>query len=79
MPTSDWSFDSYRLDLENECLWRGTKLVPLRPKPFALLRYLVAHAGRLVTKAELLRALWPETRVSAEVLKGYIHELRTVL
>jgi DNA-binding winged helix-turn-helix (wHTH) protein/tetratricopeptide (TPR) repeat protein len=72
-------FGSYRLDPVNERLWRGTKLVPLRPKPFALLRYLVAHAGRLVTKAELLRALWPETRVSAEVLKGYIHELRTVL
>src|SRR5262245_37723784 len=38
-----------------------------------------AHAGRLVAKAELLYAVWPDTVVSTEVLKGYIHDLRTVL
>src|SRR5262245_26792646 len=80
MPAATYlCFGSYRLDLANECLWRGTQRVPLRPKPFAVLRYLVEHAGRLVTKGELLQAVWPETVVSAEVLKGYIHDLRTVL
>jgi DNA-binding winged helix-turn-helix (wHTH) protein/predicted ATPase len=80
MPAATYlCFGSYRLDLENECLWRGTQVVPLRPKPFAVLRYLVEHAGRLVAKAELLHAVWPETVVSTEVLKGYIHDLRTVL
>src|SRR5262245_64822477 len=38
-----------------------------------------AHAGRLVAKAELLHAVWPETVVSAEVLKSYIHDVRTAL
>src|SRR5262245_21573414 len=80
MPAATYlCFGSYRLDLVNECLWRGMQVVPLRPKPFAVLRYLVEHAGRLVAKAELLHAVWPETVVSAEVLKGYIHDLRTVL
>src|SRR5262245_1189292 len=80
MPAATYlCFGSYRLDLVNESLWRGTQLVPLRPKPFAVLHYLVEHAGRLVAKAELLHAVWPETVVSAEVLKGYIHDLRTVL
>jgi predicted ATPase/DNA-binding winged helix-turn-helix (wHTH) protein len=80
MPAATYlCFGSYRLDLVNECLWRGMQVVPLRPKPFAVLRYLMEHAGRLVAKAELLHAVWPETIVSTEVLKGYIHDLRTVL
>src|SRR5215510_1215251 len=80
MPTATClCFGSYQFDLVNECLWCGAQRVPLRPKPFAVLRYLVEHAGRLVTKDELLQAVWPETIVSAEVLKAYIHDLRTVL
>src|SRR5262245_18950303 len=80
MPAATYlCFGSYRLDPVNECLWRGTQVVPLRPKPFAVLRYLVEHAGRLVAKAELLHAVWPETVVSAEVLKSYIHDVRTAL
>ncbi len=77
--TASLCFEAYRLDLVNECLWRGPQRVPLRPKPFAVLRYLVEQAGRLVPKAELLHAVWPETVVSAAVLKSYIHELRSVL
>ena len=34
-------FLPFRLDLANERLWRGAQLLPLRPKPFAILRYLV--------------------------------------
>src|SRR5262249_38818654 len=73
------NFGSYQLDRVNERLWRGTQVVPLRPKPFAILRYLVEHPGRLVSKAELLQAIWPDTTVSEGVLKSYIHDLRTVL
>jgi DNA-binding winged helix-turn-helix (wHTH) protein len=53
--------------------------VPLPPKTFAVLRYLVEHAGRLVTKEELLKAVWPDIRVSEGVLKGYIRDLREAL
>lgn len=49
------------------------------PKPFAVLRYLVEHAGRLVTQDELLSAIWPETYVQPEVLRRYILEIRRVL
>jgi len=54
-------------------------LVPLPPKTFAVLRYLVEHAGRLVPKDELTKAVWPDTRISEGVLKGYIRDLRDVL
>ena len=72
-------FPPFQLDLANEQLWREQQLVPLPPKTFAVLRYLVEHAGRLVTKDELLKAVWSDTRVSDGVVKGYIHDLREAL
>jgi DNA-binding winged helix-turn-helix (wHTH) protein/predicted ATPase len=77
--TEDIVFPPFRLDLVNEQLWRENQLVPLRPKTFAVLRCLVGQAGRLVTKEELLKAVWSNTRVSDGILKGYIRDLRGVL
>jgi len=73
------SFQAFRLDEVNQCLWRGDTRVSLMPKPFAVLRYLVEHAGRLVTHDELLTAIWPETYVQPEVLRRYILEIRRAL
>src|SRR5215468_6349505 len=72
-------FAPFRLDVVNQCLWRGETRVPLMPKPFAVLQYLVEHAGRLVTQNELLTAIWPETYVQPEVLRRYILEVRRAL
>jgi DNA-binding winged helix-turn-helix (wHTH) protein len=55
------SFPPFSLDLVNEQLWKGTQQIALRPKPFAILRYLLEHPGRLITKEELLKAVWPDT------------------
>jgi len=68
-----------RLDLANERLWCGDQARVLRPKTFALLRYLVEHPGQLLTKAALLEALWPETTVSEVVLSVCMRELRQAL
>src|SRR5262249_59037421 len=68
-----------RLDLENECVWRGTQAIPLTPKAFAVLRCLVERAGRLVTKEELFRTVWPEIVVSEAVLKVCVGEIRKAL
>ena len=38
-------FPPFRLDLMNKELWKGTQALALRPKTFAVLRYLVEHAG----------------------------------
>ena len=72
-------FESFRLDRSNECLWLNATQLPLPPKPFAVLRYLVENPARLVTHDELLDALWPETYVQPQVLRTYILELRKVL
>jgi DNA-binding winged helix-turn-helix (wHTH) protein/tetratricopeptide (TPR) repeat protein len=73
------SFDRFRLDIANQCLWRGETRVSLMPKPFAVLRYLVEHPGRLVTHDQLLNAIWPDTYVQPEVLRRYILEIRRAL
>jgi DNA-binding winged helix-turn-helix (wHTH) protein/tetratricopeptide (TPR) repeat protein len=72
-------FGPYRLDFANEWLLRGDELVPLAPKPFAVLRHLVTHAGRLVTKDELLDAVWPDAYVGDAVLKVAVGKVRRAL
>jgi len=80
MPSdSALEFSPFRLDLLNQQLWRGAELLLLRPKPFAVLAYLATRAGRLVLRAELVKAVWPDTHVGAVVLRGYIRDLRLTL
>jgi TolB-like protein/DNA-binding winged helix-turn-helix (wHTH) protein/Tfp pilus assembly protein PilF len=73
------SFRSFRLDTANQCLWRGQERVPIPPKPYDVLRYLVENHGRLVTPDEVLEKLWPGTYVNPEVLRKYILDIRKVL
>jgi len=67
------------LDLTNACLWRGVQRIPLRPKTLAVLRCLLTHRGRLVTKAALLDAIWPDITVNDVALMICIRELRQAL
>jgi len=73
------SFQSFRLDTANQCLWRGQERVPIAPKAFDVLRYLVENPGRLVTQDEVLEKLWPETYVNPEVFRKYILDIRKIL
>src|ERR1700731_3016354 len=76
-------FPPFRLDTANQCLWRtdagNEERIRITPKAFAVLRYLVEHAGRLITQDELLNALWPDTFVQPEVLKTHILDVRSAL
>src|SRR5215813_1039479 len=72
-------FPPFRLELENEQLWRESELIPLRRKTFAVLRYLVEHHGQLVTKDQLFAAVWAETYVEDVAVAICIRELRKAL
>jgi DNA-binding winged helix-turn-helix (wHTH) protein len=77
-------FPPFDLHSVNQCLWRHTDVgqrepVVLTPKAFGVLRYLVKHAGRLVTHNELLESLWPDTFVQPEVLENHILQIRSAL
>jgi DNA-binding winged helix-turn-helix (wHTH) protein len=71
-------FPPFALDAPNARLYRGGEVIPLRGKTLAVLEYLVARPGQLVTKDELLKEIWPEVYVSEDVLVGCVHELRQV-
>jgi DNA-binding winged helix-turn-helix (wHTH) protein len=57
-------FGPFCLDVTQGRLWRGDMDIRLRPRSLAVLRYLVAHPGRLVTKAELRGQVWAGTHVT---------------
>jgi TolB-like protein/DNA-binding winged helix-turn-helix (wHTH) protein/Flp pilus assembly protein TadD len=73
------SFQSFRLDTADQCLWHGEVRVSMPPKAFDVLRYLVENPGRLVTQDELLEKLWPETYVNPEAIRKYILDIRKIL
>jgi pimeloyl-ACP methyl ester carboxylesterase/DNA-binding winged helix-turn-helix (wHTH) protein len=73
------TFGEYCLDPVSGRVYRGAVPVPLTPKAFALLQHLAERAGRLVSKQELLDAVWPGVFVGDAVLKVTIRELRKSL
>ena len=72
-------FGAFVLDAAEGRLVRGAEVLPLRRRSFAVLHYLALRPGRLVTKAELFAAVWPDVTVSEIVLAVCISELRKAL
>lgn len=72
-------FPPFRLDTAEQQLWRGTRLLTLRRKPFAILRYLAENPRRLVTHDELLKQVWGGIAVSESAVRTHLHELRQAL
>ena len=66
-----FEFGPFRVDPEKELLLRGAETVPLTPKTFQILLVLIRHSKEVVTKDDLLKAVWPDTFVeeatSAEI------------
>jgi DNA-binding winged helix-turn-helix (wHTH) protein len=73
------SFGPFRLDFRSGQLLRGGDPVPLRPKTWSVLHYLAERPGELVSKREILDAVWPEVTVTEEVVRKSINELRAAL
>jgi DNA-binding winged helix-turn-helix (wHTH) protein/tetratricopeptide (TPR) repeat protein len=73
------TFGGFRLDPDTESVWRDAEEIRLRPKTFAVLRYLSERARRLVTKEELLGAMWPDVSVGEAALTVCVGEIRRVL
>src|SRR4051812_31139970 len=72
-------FDRHLFDLERGCILIGNEEIAIRPKTFEFLRYLVSNPGRLVSKDELLTAVWPNVLVSEDSLVQCVTELRRAL
>ncbi|MET0625432.1 MAG: tetratricopeptide repeat protein [Pyrinomonadaceae bacterium] len=74
-----YEFGDFRLDASKRRLLRGVEPVPLTPKVFDTLLYMVEHRGDVITKDELMAALWPDTAVEENNLGQNISKLRSVL
>jgi pimeloyl-ACP methyl ester carboxylesterase/DNA-binding winged helix-turn-helix (wHTH) protein len=70
---------SFVLNCASAQLTRDGRVVPLTPKAYSVLLYLVERAGRLVTKQELFDAMWPGVFVGDSALKVCIREIRKAL
>src|SRR5215510_14409989 len=76
---SSYSFGEFTLDLARGCLMRGPEELKLRPKSFKTFSYLVENRGRLVSKAELIGAVWPDVAVTDDSLVQCLIEIRKAL
>jgi DNA-binding winged helix-turn-helix (wHTH) protein len=78
-PRAPYDFGPFRLDPAESTLLRDGVAIPLTPKAFDTLEVLVEQAGRLVSRDELMRRVWPGTFVAPGNLAVTIHQLRRAL
>ena len=71
--------NALRIDAAAECIWRDGKKVGVPPKAFLVLLRLMERPGQLVTKNDLLDAVWPDTHVTETVLNNAVGQLRQAL
>lgn len=65
------------MDLLRHEVWRSNTVIPLTAREFVLLEFLVRHAGRVLTRQQLIDRVWPDgTGAGSNVLDTYIHYLR---
>src|SRR6266849_124229 len=72
-------FDKFALDLTRGCLQDGPAEIKLRPKSFEVLKYLVENSGRLISKDELINAIWVDTAVTDDSLVQCLKDIRHAL
>jgi DNA-binding winged helix-turn-helix (wHTH) protein/Tfp pilus assembly protein PilF len=78
-PQELYEFGPFRVDAQREILLRAGEPVPLTPKTFQILLVLVRHNQEVVTKDDLMKAVWPDTFVEEANLSRNIFMLRRAL
>lgn len=76
---SFYEFGPFRLEPDEHLLLRGDKSFPLAPKAFELLIFLVQNPGRLLTREQIMRAVWLDSFVEEANLTVWISVLRKTL
>ncbi|WP_281545172.1 response regulator transcription factor [Grimontia sp. SpTr1] len=73
------TFDELSLDLSSfTASRRGCQFV-LNPSMFTLLRLLMSRAPKVVTKEELITALWGDDEPEGNVLRSHVYQLRNLI
>lgn len=74
-----YEFGAFRLDPVERVLARDGERIPLTPKAFETLLVLVQHSGRVLTKDQLIKTVWPDSFVEENNLTQHISTLRRAL
>ena len=74
-----YEFAGFRLSSAERVLRRGSEILPLTPKAFETLFILVRHAENVVSKEDLMRAVWPDSFVEEGNLAQNIFTLRKAM
>ena len=78
--SSIYEFAEFHVDAAKRLLMRSDgEAIPLTPKVFDTLLYLIEHHGVVLDKDELMQAIWPHTVVEENNLNQSISALRRVL
>ena len=72
-------FHVFHISSDVDLLYQGDDVVPLEPQAVRVLRYLVEHHDRVVSKEELLEHVWPNVFTTDGVLKKAISQARRAL
>src|SRR6476620_10400358 len=73
-------FSGFELDAERAELRRPDgETIKLRPKTLEILRLLTTNAGRVLSKQQLMEAVWPNVHVGEDSLFQCIREIRTAI
>jgi two-component system OmpR family response regulator len=79
-PSRQFSLGDIELDDDAHEVWKAGKVISLSPTEFSLLRYLMANAGRVLSKAQILDHVWSyDFGGDANVVESYISYLRRKL
>src|SRR5215470_6116197 len=74
-----FQFEGYTLDIACGALRTADRDIELRPKSFEVLRYLLENAERIVTRKELMKAVWPNVIVTDQALTHCVSEVRQAI
>ena len=72
-------FESYCLDVDRRELTSGPEFVPIGPKVFDLLPHLVQNRNQVVTRDDLLQAVWDGRIVSESTLTSHVNAVRKAI
>lgn len=74
-----YEFATFRVDTEKRLLWKDGQAIRLKPKAFDTFLFLLENRHKIVTKDEIISAVWDGTAVSDDSLTQQISQLRKVL
>lgn len=76
---SIYEFETFRLEMASQLLWKGKTAVDLPPKIYRLLLYFLRHTGQVVSREELFDAVWDGRLVDDSALRLAVNSLRNIL